>query len=124
MRNQPAAPTLLSSLWSTPFYLFARVRNAALLASYDQRLPEEPHYVRREIMSRVLQLPATIPPQSTEGDAKGETKVRQVRPARAGDIANQQTAEQLALRIWAATVAEKVLSAMSALMAMEILDVR
>jgi hypothetical protein len=34
----------------------------------------------------------------------------------AEDTANQQTAEQLALRIWAAMVAEKVLSAMSALM--------
>jgi hypothetical protein len=39
-----------------------------------------------------------------------------MRSAAAEDIANQQTAEQLALRIWAATVAEKVLSAMSTLM--------
>jgi hypothetical protein len=34
----------------------------------------------------------------------------------AEDIANQQTAEQLAVRIWAATVAENVLGALSALM--------
>ena len=41
---------------------------------------------------------------------------RQVRPRTAEDIANEQTAEQLALRIWAAIVAQKVLSGMSALM--------
>ena len=34
----------------------------------------------------------------------------------AEDIANEQTAEQLALRIWAAMVAQKILSGMSALM--------
>jgi uncharacterized protein (DUF927 family) len=59
---------------------------------------------------------ATIPPESAEERAKTETKSRQVRPATAEDITNQQTAEQLAVRIWAAMVAEKVLSAMSALM--------
>ena len=41
---------------------------------------------------------------------------RQVRPRTAEDIANEQTAEQLALRIWGAMVAQKVLSGMSALM--------
>src|SRR5262249_26277446 len=41
---------------------------------------------------------------------------RHLRPRTAEDIANEQTAEQLALRIWAAMVAEKVLSGMSALM--------
>jgi hypothetical protein len=41
---------------------------------------------------------------------------RQVRPRTAEEIANEQTAEQLALRIWAAMVAQKVLSGMSALM--------
>jgi uncharacterized protein (DUF927 family) len=39
-----------------------------------------------------------------------------LRPRTADDIANEQTAEQLALRIWAAMVAQKVLSGMSALM--------
>jgi len=41
---------------------------------------------------------------------------RQLRPRTAEDIANAQTAEQLALHIWAATVAQKVLGDMSALM--------
>jgi hypothetical protein len=40
---------------------------------------------------------------------------RQLRPRTAEDIANEQTAEQLALRIWAATAAQNALSAMSAL---------
>jgi hypothetical protein len=39
---------------------------------------------------------------------------RHLRPRTAEDIANEQTAEQLALRIWAAMVAQKVLSGMSA----------
>src|SRR5215468_5105153 len=41
---------------------------------------------------------------------------RHLRPRTAENIANEQTAEQLALRIWAAMVAQKVLSGMSALM--------
>jgi len=41
---------------------------------------------------------------------------RHLRPRTAEEIANEQTAEQLALRVWAATVAEKVLGNMSALM--------
>ena len=41
---------------------------------------------------------------------------RHLRPRTAEDIANEQTVEQLALRIWAAMVAQKVLSGMSALM--------
>ena len=41
---------------------------------------------------------------------------QQLRPRTAEDIANEQTAEQLALRIWAATVGEKVLKDMSVLM--------
>jgi hypothetical protein len=41
---------------------------------------------------------------------------RHLRPRTAEDIANEQTAEQLALRIWAAMVAREVLSGMSALM--------
>ena len=42
--------------------------------------------------------------------------VSALRPRTAEDIANEQTAEQLALRIWAAMVAQKLLSSMSALM--------
>jgi hypothetical protein len=41
---------------------------------------------------------------------------RQLRPRTAEDIAREQTAEQLALRVWAAMVAEQVLSGMSVLM--------
>jgi uncharacterized protein (DUF927 family) len=40
---------------------------------------------------------------------------RQLRPRTAEDIANAQTAEQLALRIWAAMAAQNALSAMAAL---------
>ena len=41
---------------------------------------------------------------------------RHLRPRTAEEIANEQTAEQLALRIWAAMVAQKVLTGMSTLM--------
>ena len=41
---------------------------------------------------------------------------RPVRPRTAEELANEQTVEQLALRIWAAMVAQKALSGMSALM--------
>jgi hypothetical protein len=41
---------------------------------------------------------------------------RDLRPRTAEDITNEQTAEQLALRIWAAMVAQKVLSEMSAIL--------
>ena len=41
---------------------------------------------------------------------------RQLRPRTPEDVVNEQTAEQLALRIWAAMVGEKVLNGMSALM--------
>ena len=41
---------------------------------------------------------------------------RHLRPRTAEEIANEQTAEQLALRAWAAMVAQKVLSGMSTLM--------
>jgi hypothetical protein len=48
------------------------------------------------------------------GRAAGPAK-ESSRPRTAEDIANEQTAEQLALRIWAATVAEKILTSMSPL---------
>ncbi len=52
------------------------------------------------------------------GDRKRGERADQsaLRPRTAEDIANEQTTEHLALRIWAAMVAEKVLSGMSALM--------
>ena len=57
-------------------------------------------------------------PVTTGKRAANPTKQssRHLRPRTAEDIANEQTAEQLALRIWAAMVARKVLSGMSALM--------
>jgi hypothetical protein len=48
--------------------------------------------------------------------AATESRVQQVQPATAEDIANQETAEKLALQIWAAIVAGKVLGIMSELM--------
>src|SRR6516165_5851108 len=60
-------------------------------------------------------VPARISPASAEIHAMAETEPRQIRPRTAEDIHNEQTAEQLALRIWAATVADTVLSGMSAL---------
>jgi hypothetical protein len=45
-----------------------------------------------------------------------EPNAQQVQPATAEDLGNQQTIEQLALRVWAAIVADKVLGAMSSLM--------
>jgi uncharacterized protein (DUF927 family) len=46
----------------------------------------------------------------------GQSASRQLRPRTAEDIANEQTAEQLALRIWTAVVGANVLGAMSSLM--------
>ena len=48
--------------------------------------------------------------------AAKESSAQQVQPAIAEDIANRETAAKLALRIWAAIVAGKVLNAMSGLM--------
>jgi hypothetical protein len=48
--------------------------------------------------------------------AAARSAPHQVRPRTAEDIANEQTAEQLALRIWAAMVGQKVLKDMSGLM--------
>jgi hypothetical protein len=53
--------------------------------------------------------PARISPASAE-HAKAETEPRQIRPRTAEDAHNEQTAEQLALRIWAATAAGTLLS--------------
>jgi hypothetical protein len=47
---------------------------------------------------------------------RAQSAPQQVQPRTAEDVANEQTAERLALRIWAAIVGEKVLSGMSALM--------
>ena len=48
--------------------------------------------------------------------ARGRRAPRQLQVRTAEDLVNEQTAEQLALRIWAVLVAQKVLSSMSALM--------
>ena len=48
--------------------------------------------------------------------AAAQSASRQVHPRTAEDIANEQSAEQLALRTWAATVGEKALKDVSALM--------
>jgi Domain of unknown function (DUF927) len=53
-------------------------------------------------------------PERAADPAKQSSRL--LRPRTAEDIANEQTAEQLALRIWAAIVAQKVLNDMSALM--------
>ena len=47
---------------------------------------------------------------------RAQSSPRQVRPRTPEEIANEQTAEQLALRIWAAMVGEKALTGISALM--------
>jgi hypothetical protein len=52
----------------------------------------------------------------TAGEHVPKRAPRQVRPRTAEEIANEQTAEQLGLRIWAAMVGEQALSGMSALM--------
>src|SRR5262245_23888556 len=48
-------------------------------------------------------------------DPEKQQPSRHLRPRTAEDVANEQTVEQLALRIWAALVAQKVLSSMAAL---------
>ena len=51
-----------------------------------------------------------------ERAADSAQQSRQLRPRTAEDFTNEETAEKLELRIWAAMVAEKVLSTMSGLM--------
>ena len=64
---------------------------------------------------------ANQPPTGQTDEPVSERTSRQLRPRTSEDIANEQTAEQLALRIWSAIVAEKVLSDMSVLVD-ELLD--
>src|SRR6266566_5149260 len=59
---------------------------------------------------------ATSGTTPTQVHAAAQRPARQLRSRTAEDIANEQTVEQLALRIWAATVGEKVLKDMSTLM--------
>jgi hypothetical protein len=61
---------------------------------------------------------AEVPPEEREKTPRKRAKrsSRHLRLRTDEDIANEQTAEQLALRIWAAIIGEKVLSGMSALM--------
>ena len=58
-------------------------------------------------------LPSYVPERAAD---PAKQSSRHLRPRTAEEIANEQTAEQLALRTWAAMVAQKVLSGMSALM--------
>ena len=55
-------------------------------------------------------------PTNTPKQEHAESASQQVRVRTADEIANEQTVEQLALRAWAARVADKVLSGMSSLM--------
>jgi hypothetical protein len=54
--------------------------------------------------------------KTNPADTPTQESSRQVRVRTADEITNEATAEQLALRIWATTVGEKVLNSMSALM--------
>jgi uncharacterized protein (DUF927 family) len=54
--------------------------------------------------------------KANPADTPTQESSRQVRVRTADEIANEQTAEQLALRVWAATVGEKVLKDLSPLM--------
>jgi hypothetical protein len=68
----------------------------------------------RKRAKRAPVTPRNNVPERAADSAKRSS--RHLRPRTAEEIANEQTAEQLALRIWAAMVAQKVLSGMSALM--------
>src|SRR6516225_447952 len=70
---------------------------------------------KKAARKRAKRTPVTT---NVPGRAADPTKQssRLLRPRTAEDIANEQTAEQLALRIWAAIVAQMVLNGMSALM--------
>ena len=72
---------------------------------------------KKAVRKRAKRAPVTTGdhvPERAANPAKQSS--RQVRTRTAEDIANEQTAEQLALRICAAMVAHKVLSSMSVLM--------
>src|SRR5262245_2973722 len=68
----------------------------------------------RKRVKRAPVTPEILVPERAANPAKQPS--RHLQPRTAEDIANEQTAEQLALRIWAARVAQKALSGMSALM--------
>ena len=65
--------------------------------------------------------PTPLVKKSRQRTKRAQSSSHQLQPRTAEDIANEQTAEQLALRIWAAIAGEKVLNAMSALLD-ELLD--
>src|SRR6516162_10004502 len=72
---------------------------------------------KKPARKRAKRAPVTTGDQVPERAADPTKQAsRHLRPRTAEEIANEQTAEQLALRIWAAMVAQKVLSGMSALM--------
>jgi hypothetical protein len=80
------------------------------ISTHDDTTPTGP-LTKKAARQRTERVP--IPAGKRE---RAQSSPRQVRPRTPAEIANEQTAEQLALRIWAAMVGEKVLSGMSALM--------
>jgi uncharacterized protein (DUF927 family) len=70
---------------------------------------------KKAARKRAKQTPITSNVPGRAADP-GKQSSRLLRARTADDIANEQTAEQLALRIWAAIVAQMVLNGMSALM--------
>ncbi len=86
-------------------------RKAARPANHKVR---KPRALVSSAKSRRRKATSTTAP--TQEHAVAQQSARQLRFRTANDIVNEQTAEQLALRIWAATVGEKVLKDMSALM--------
>src|SRR5258707_10629376 len=67
----------------------------------------------RKRTKRAPVTPENTPPKRVADFGK---QSRHLQPRTAEDIANEQTIEQLALRIWAAMVAAKILNDMAALM--------
>jgi Domain of unknown function (DUF927) len=71
---------------------------------------------KKAARKRAKRAPVTTGNNLPERAADPAQQSRQLRPRTAEDFTNEETAEKLALRIWAAMVAEKVLSTMSGLM--------
>ena len=75
----------------------------------------------RPLTRKAARQQAMRKPAAKHARQRPQSRSRQARPRTPEDIANEQTAERLALRMWSATVAEYLLSEMSALMD-ELLD--
>jgi uncharacterized protein (DUF927 family) len=76
---------------------------------------EMPHHIPDPVAADNAKRRKRVRPRAASADTAPANAHRQVRQRTAEDIANEQTAEQLALRIWAAMVGNNVLSGMSAL---------